>query len=509
MNRRAFAILVGCTLALVACDDDDGLLIPQQRHVTIDSLLDGDFAVTRNASGLTPLVAEVTFQSRVPVNVTTEVLGSEPLRHEMPGVGTVHKIPILGLYPDRENRVEIRLSDTELTFAVDTVVIPTDTLPSFFPTVEVTAADRSRMEGGWTLSSLAIGTGGGFHSWPMMFDSNGDIRWYMDLSFLDGFVFVVKRAANGNLIFAHDFVVYEYDMLGRQFRRWDIPGFDAHHELVEKPDGSFLVAVDVVGRGTVGDHIIEVDRVSGAIVNEWDFREILDVYRRTFVDRGGDWFHMNAIFYSEADDALIVSGRNQSAIVKVTNNNELIWILGPHSGWGLAGVDADGHDTSEFLLTAVDADGVPYPDSVQQGYEDAPDFRWPWGQHAAMILPNGNLFLFDNGFTRNFDEDAAPFSRGVEYEIDESAMTVRQVWQYGEERGPDYYSPIISDVDFLPSTGNRLIMPGIVNQPGPSAFVTEVSYPGKEVIFEAIIKKLGGPGVFSVYRSERLPIYFR
>ena len=66
--------------------------------------------------------------------------------------------------------------------------------------------------------------------------------------------------------------------------------------------------------------------------------------------------------------------------------------------------------------------------------------------------------MFDNGLSRNFETVGVPFSRGVEYEIDESAMTVRQVWQYGEERGPDYHSPIISDVDLLPSTGNRLIM---------------------------------------------------
>jgi arylsulfate sulfotransferase len=514
MHRRSIPLLLACGLALAACGEDDVLSRAGSR-VAMEELLDGPVTLELNPSGLCPLAAVATFQTRVPVHVSLEVLGEDPLGHDEPGLSTHHEVPILGLYPGTVNRIELRLVDAELSFAVDTLELSTDALPEGFPTIEVVTADRWRMEDGWTLSSLSLAGGGRFVSWPVMFDASGEVRWYLDLSFLDDLVFVVKRAANGNLIFGEGSVLYEYDMLGRQLRRWDIPGYTVHHELLEKPDGNLLAAVNVVGRGTVGDQVIEVDRHSGAIVAEWDLRQVLDVYRRTYVDNVGDWLHMNAVWYSAADDALIISGRNQSAVVKVTRDNELLWILGPQKDWGLAGVDANGHDTSEFLLTAVDAAGVPYSEAVQQGDEDAPDFRWPWGQHAPMILPNGHLFVFDNGLTRNFDADAAPFSRGVEYEIDESAMTVRQVWQYGEERGPDYYSVIISDVDLLPSTGNRLIMPGSVRGSDPRAYVTEVSYPGKHVVFEAVIhfKNLAASGSFGwgdfdlVYRSERLSPY--
>lgn len=513
MINTAIAALTACTVVLVACSDGP-LVTPEEQLVAADELLDGNIVVTPNPSGLAPLTAELTFKAKIPVNVTTEVLGAEPLRHEHPGASTHHAISIVGLYPDAENRVEVRLRDMAQTFAVDTLVIPTDTLPTFFPTVEVVVADRDRMEAGWTLSNLGIGEGRHFSSWPVMFDTHGDIRWYMNLSFLDDLAFVLKRAANGNFLFAQGFVLYEFDMLGRQLRRWDLPGLFSHHELVEKPDGNLLVAVGRVGWETMDDYIIEVDRVSGAIVNEWDLTELLDVYRRTYFDADVDWFHMNAIFYDELDDALIVSGRNQAAVVKITNRNDLVWILAAHKGWGLAGSEANGPATADFLLTAVDANGVPYGEAVQQGDEDAPDFRWPWGQHASMILPNGNVFLFDNGLNRNFDGDASPFSRGVEYEVDKAAMTVRQVWHYGEERGPEYYSPIISDVDLLPSSGNRMIMPGIVFGSDPRAYVTEVSHPGKEVLFEAIIhlKNLSGTapgwgGFDIVYRSERLTPY--
>jgi arylsulfate sulfotransferase len=512
-NKKSALLLTLCGLGLAACGGDE-LLAPEGREVSIEEVLDGAVEITRDPNGRTPLAAEVTFRTRFPVGVSIEVLGPEPLVHEFPGTATEHTIAILGLYPGIENRVELRLTDPGELHAVDTLEISTDPLPEFFPSVEIVAADGSGMEPGWTLSSMAIGDNGVFRSQPMMFDANGDVRWFMDLSSLGGMVYMVERLANGNLLTGYAQSIYEYDMLGKLINRWDIPGYGYHHDVIEKPDGNFLVAVLKLGLATTDDHVIELDRASGAIAKEWDLRQVLDVYRRDLVDDDVDWLHMNAVWYSAADDALIISGRNQ-AIVKVTRDNELAWILAPHKGWGKAGPDADGHETSDYLLTAVDSDGNPYPEPVQQGDEGAVDFDWPWGQHAPLILPNGHLFLFDNGLTRSFSSDGPSYSRGVEYEIDESLMTVRQVWQYGEERGPEFYSVIISDVDLLPSTGNRLIMPGIVFGADPLALVTEVTYPGKQVVFEARIhfKNLLSSGDRSwgnldlVYRSERLPIY--
>lgn len=94
-------------------------------------------------------------------------------------------------------------------------------------------------------------------------------------------------------------------------------------------------------------------------------------------------------------------------------------------------------------------------------------------------------------------------------------MTVRQIWEYGRERGSEFYSPIVSDVDYLHSTDNRLVMPGIVFDAAPRAYVTEVTNPEADVVFEAEIsfKNLRstadtGWGQFDlVYGSERMPIY--
>ncbi len=95
----------------------------------------------------------------------------------------------------------------------------------------------------------------------------------------------------------------------------------------------------------------------------------------------------------------------------------------------MAGLDGNGYETSDFLLTAVDSTGTPYAQQIQSGEVDSAEFDFPWGQHTAMVQENGNIFLFDNGFNRRFGLPPNDFSRAVEYRIDETNMTVQQIWQ--------------------------------------------------------------------------------
>ena len=190
--------------------------------------------------------------------------------------------------------------------------------------------------------------------------------------------------------------------------------------------------------------------------------------------------------------------------------------MAPHKGWGLAGINGDGHDTKDFLLTAVDANGTPYDEAVQLGTMAIDDFEWVWGQHAPMTLENGNLFAYDNGFSRNFGAPFGTYSRGVEYKIDEQAMTVQQVWQAGKEKGVDFQSHIISDVDVMSQTGNRIVFSGI-NIVNRESRIMEVTYPAGMPVFEATIKYKtlyvpdGAPlrpgNLDSSFRMERVDIY--
>jgi len=75
------------------------------------------------------------------------------------------------------------------------------------------------------------------------------------------------------------------------------------------------------------------------------------------------------------------------------------------------------------------------------------------GQHAAHLLANGNVLLFDNGPHRL--DHSFPFSRVLEID----PATKRIVWKYQEARVADFFSPRLSNAQRLPN-GNTLINEG-------------------------------------------------
>jgi arylsulfate sulfotransferase len=131
-------------------------------------------------------------------------------------------------------------------------------------------------------------------------------------------------------------------------------------------------------------------------------------------------------------------------------------------------------------------------------------------------LPNGNLLVFDNGTSRYF-ENNIQFSRAVEYHINEQDKTVTQVWQYGKERGPEFFSNIISDVDYLHKTNTILVTSGHIKKgTNLSGKIVEVDYETGKEVFEATLyfKSTNGNKTSSwgqtdiLYRSERLELKY-
>jgi len=522
-------------LALVfliqACsDDDDGGSVNQPNSTvqlsSSDLIEGGEIFSTVNPSGIAPLTAEIEFRTKFSANTEITVLGEVPIHKTFETNSKTHKIPVLGLYGGTENQVVLKIT-TANGFSIDTVLINTDSISSLLPDIEINTKNLSLMEKGMNLNTLSLSDGTNFQPYPLIYDHRGDIRWYLNFEGIyPGFVAPFERVGNGNILFETGKFIKEYDMMGREQKSIAIPAeYTSHHDVVKLPNGNYLVAVNksnvqVMINGSsmnsVEDFMVELDGNTGAVVEEWDFRKLLDVNRDDVLDpvsgSVADWFHMNAVYYSASDDAFIVSGRNQG-LVKVGRNNELKWIMAPQRGWGKAGFDGSGDDTKPFLLTAVNGSGTPYDSLIQNGTQNDPDFDWTWGQHAPLILPNGNLLVFDNGFNRQFGNASADYSRAVEYEIDENQKTVEQIWAYGESRGGETFSSIISDVDYLPETGNVLFAPGIHFGLNYSKIV-EVTRPGGTVVFEGTMhfkdtrSSGGGFGQFEItYRAERLSLY--
>ncbi len=445
----------------------------------------------------TPLSASANFTTPVSGKIKIIVKGQDGdksnIQHTFSNVGTDHSIAILGLYADYLNEIDIVFMDKDNRERVrQTVEIQTAPLPDGIPEVDIVKAYDSPVQNQMFLVNYRPS-----HI-PFMVDAFGKVRWY-SVGFTQTLKRSLQRYANGNMGFGaeDENLIYEFTMLGEKLNEWTVlPDFeDIHHEVFELPNGNFVVSVNKVGFPTVEDFIIEINRNSGNIDRIWDLNEVLPK-RTTFFDDPEDWVHVNAIIYDESDNTLIVSGQRQG-IFKITQENELKWILAPREGW------------EEFL---------PF---VLSPLEGAEPFENIWGQHAPLILPNGNILLFDNGFGREYGQGAR-YSRIVEFNIQEDSIggTVEQIWSYGKERGEELYSPIISDVDYLPETQTRLMIAGslafehsyvdsttINNGWGTESIkarIIEVNQ-NEEVLFELTISSDVNNG--SVYRAEKMEIY--
>jgi hypothetical protein len=216
----------------------------------------------------------------------------------------------------------------------------------------------------------------------------------------------------------------ERDLLGKIYAVYYLPD-DIHHDIYEMPNGNLLVTLQDSKDDSDEDFIVEIDRSSGTIVRSIDLRKVLDPYRPAEIGAEPlDWFHLNSIFYDPIDSSIIISGKAQAAVVKLSYPEMKIkWILGTHENWN--------EPYQPYLLTPI-----------------GNDFDWFWAQHHATLLePRSvsgslDLLLFDNGLYRSFTPATAfslgeCYSRVVHYRINESEQTVEQVWEYGKERGSE------------------------------------------------------------------------
>ncbi|NNF34965.1 MAG: aryl-sulfate sulfotransferase, partial [Saprospiraceae bacterium] len=376
----------------------------------LDNVLKGELSVKVNPYDKSPLTAEVSLISDKKGTTSYTVLGSIPVSHNFSTSAYNHNIPIVGLYPDTENKVSIEYKVSETEIYVDTLIITTDPLPEFIPDIEVVKADRSRMEDGFHLVEQLIANNGKFLTFTLMYDDNGDIRWMMDMSSFGQITYTSYRLKNGNWLYLSWIDMYEVNDLGKVVSKEQMWNYAGDHDLMELENGNILMggskkdAFIVRPQGRFNsrfDFVVEWDRRQNKGVKEWDLRKVLDVDRTVYpadysLDFNSDWYHINSVDVDEKDGSLLISGRNQG-VLKVDANNNLKYILAPHKGWNRAGFDGNGMDLKPYLLTAVDAQGNAYPSSVQQGTSGVDDFEWPTGQHSATFLDNGNILLFDNG----------------------------------------------------------------------------------------------------------------
>ena len=443
-----------------------------------------------------PLTALILFETEEEVSPKVTIEGKDKLTtiETEFAKNTKHYLPIYGLYADYNNKVDISYTLSNGKKITKQVEIQTNKLPDDFVLPTSLKKDSSKLTNDlyfFTPSSKG---------YTCAYDVNGDVRWYLS----NNAVWDNTRLKNGHMMVSTERLVnspyymtglYEIDLLGHIYNEYSIKG-GYHHDYFELPNGNLLVASDDFNNeaGTVEDYIVELDRTTGNIVKTWDLKDVLNMEDGKSENWSNyDWFHNNSVWYDEATNSITLSGRHQDAVINIDyTSGKLNWIIGDSTNWS--------SEYQKYFFTPV-----------------GKDFEWQWSQHAAMITPEGYVFIFDNGNNKSKDsskyvEATNGYSRGVMYKIDTDKMTIEQVYEYGKERGSSFYSPYISDVDYLSKNHYLIHSGGIVyvdgknsNQPAGFSSNTTLKSDTVEVLNDKVIFEIVLPT--NNYRVEKLSLY--
>ncbi len=451
--------------------------------------------VILNPYGNSPLTALICFETEEEITPTITVKGKDSLTtytHTFEK-NKKHYLPIYGLYANYENEINIEYVKDSKTIT-KTIKIKTDKLPEDMVLPTNIKKNEEKLSNDlyfFTPSSKG---------YTMAYDVNGDVRWYLTNNAL----WKIDRLENGHLLLSTERLVnspyymtgmYEMDLLGKIYTEYSLPG-GYHHDYYEMENGNLLVASDDFDNdyGTVEDYIVELDRNTGEIIKTWDLKNILNMEDGKSENWSSyDWFHNNSVWYDKNTNSITLSGRHQDAVINIDyESGKLNWIIGDPTNWS--------EEYQKYFFTPI-----------------GDNFEWQWSQHAAMITPEGYVFILDNGNNKSkikdeYVEANNSYTRGVMYKIDTENMTIEQIWEYGKERGSEFYSPYISDVDYIEKDHYIVHSGGIVyvegkNSNQPAGFSenaklvsTTVELLNNEVIFEISLPT-------NNYRVEKMSLY--
>lgn len=433
----------------------------------------------RNPFGEAPLTALVLFSLEAPAKVRVTTRGDIPETDYVSVLSKKrnHRVPILGLYPNRVNKVKIELlNDEDMVLASHEIPVRTIALP---PDLE-NAISVKKVAKDPAFENILINGGVNIHT--CAFDRQGKIRYWLRrkprgygiFPLSDGHFFYMEKDISVPS-FSNPQTVQSYDMdyFGRVYRTYLVEN-GVHHTAEEKAGGNILTGSNTMLEHTE-DRVIEIDRQTGEIVWQLD---IWDLFDDTYKDMM-DWCHVNSAAYYEKDHSILISLRNVHAVISVDyDTKKLRWMFSDPKFWKDSSM-------TKYLLQPVG------------------DVRWTYQQHAAFELDvdfDGNpetkhMIVYDNHWAKrrkakSFDKD--PLSYVTFYDINEKEMTVKMYKSFGCPK-----TRIRANGIYVPDKNRVYNMAGSYAEPvdGDGGGVYEYDFETGEVLSEFGVK----PGYFRAY----------
>ena len=217
----------------------------------------------------------------------------------------------------------------------------------------------------------------------------------------------------------------------------------------------------------VEDSVIQVVTPAGQEVflwSSWDHMAIEDCTQHRFP---GDYAHVNSV--QAVDGDIIASFRGCSRVLRIDGTSgDVIWRLGRSN---LSTEEWESRNIGPPPLKII---GDPYGEFC--------------GQHAARLLDNGNLILFDNGVqcledprTGGTERVGGQFSRVVEYAIDleyGEAIFQRHAFLHGSMNRLSYamgQADALDNGNWLITWGRGARAPNPGDPPAPDVSATQVN----------------------------------
>ncbi len=353
-----------------------------------------------------------------------------------------------------------------------------ESLPSNFPPLTVTASD-SPSPGYIFLSTIGSTNDSSYGHYLIIADNTGKPVYYKHLGDMladEAWDFTLQPT--GVLTYANPWVDPTWYVMNTSFQIIDSVrcgnGYiDDGHSMTMLPGGNIILLANdyeqidlskiVAGGDTnaiVREIVIqELDR-NRNVIFQWrttDHYNITDGFETALTVTDVNPFHCNAVTMDQ-DGNLLLSTRYLCEITKIDiQTGNIIWRLGGKN--------------NQFKFV-----------------NDPTVFSY---QHNIRRLTNGDITLWDNGNLRN-----PPYSRAVEYKLDEINKTATLVWQF--RRNPDAYASYMGSNQRL-SDGNTLIgwggaaFPSLTEVRPDGTTALEMAFPYNDVVS---------------YRAYRFPFMF-
>lgn len=300
-----------------------------------------------------------------------------------------HRIPVLGLYPKRENKVILSLENPDADRPVTKVYrFSMGDMPKGLHH----ALDVKQREGASAFPfKLVLG---GDTPYPYAIDETGAVRYYIKrksrsyglVPLSGGRIWFMEK--NNKMVSMPSFSnpvgtrIYEMDWWGRIWNIYQVR-YGVHHDVCEKEPGGNIIAASASLEKYTEDAVAEFDRQTGKLVKMVKFEDLLPGL--SYCD-GIDWVHINSVQYIPEQDAVLVCARNlHSCFLIHWKSGKLKWILGPGTFWKGSGFE-------KYQIHISSAEGSFYQ------------------PHAAEWIGNDRLMIYDNHTNKrhpvkDFDKD--------------------------------------------------------------------------------------------------------